>query len=121
MAGKPQHVPTDDDRQKVLKLAGFGFPQDRIAEVMGIAQKTLRRWYKTELKTGETVAVAAVAETLFDQATRKENPSVPAMIFFLKARAGWRETSVVEIAKGMRDEDLEAEAAAIIAKRTGDT
>ena len=86
--GKPQHYPTDEQRAQVNALAGFGVQEAEIARYIGIDPKTLRRWYRDELDTGHIRANAAVAKSLYRQATEG---NVAAAIFWLKARAGWRE------------------------------
>ena len=35
-AGRPSHVPTDETRNMVESLSGFGIPQDEIARLVGI-------------------------------------------------------------------------------------
>ena len=35
-AGRPAHVPTDDTRNLVESLSGFGIPQDEIARLVGM-------------------------------------------------------------------------------------
>jgi hypothetical protein len=81
--------PTEENRRTVLAMAGYGIPHDHIAVVVGIAPMTLRKHFRAELDTGETLANAKVAETLYRMATSGEN--VAAAIFWLKARAGWSE------------------------------
>jgi hypothetical protein len=41
--GRPEHVPDDRSRQMVEVLSGFGIPQDKIADVIGVDGKTLRK------------------------------------------------------------------------------
>ena len=36
-SGRPVHVPTDDTRNLVESLSGFGIPQDEISRLVGIA------------------------------------------------------------------------------------
>lgn len=93
-----KHVPTEKDRQYVRSMSAYGVPQADIATVLGITRQTLAVHYREELDRATTEANAKVAQTLFAQATDKDNPrSVTAAIFWLKTRAGWRETSVHEI------------------------
>ena len=40
--GRPGHAPDDRSRQMVEVLSGFGIPQDKIADVIGVDGKTLR-------------------------------------------------------------------------------
>jgi len=65
--------------------------------MLGIDPKTLRKHYRDELYHGHVKANAKVAENLFRKATGEGRESVTAAIFWLKARAGWRETSVHEV------------------------
>jgi len=79
-------------------MAGFGVPESDIAGVLGIDPKTLRRHYRDELKHGHVKANARVAESLYRKATSDGAQSVTAAIFWLKTRAGWKETVVNELA-----------------------
>lgn len=88
MSRKP-HEPTQKTRAEVSALASFGVPQEDIATYIEIDSKTLRKYYRRELDTAVTRANAAVAKRLYEQAT---GDSVPAAIFWMKARAGWRES-----------------------------
>ena len=97
MAGRPAHEPTDENRKQVETLAGFGVPQIDIARTIGINQDTLRKYYRDELDNGETKANAAVAQSLYKKALGDNASSVTAAIFWLKTRAGWKETTTTEL------------------------
>ena len=88
----PPFKPTDEQRKQVQAMSGYGVPQADIAVVLDIDPKTLRLHFRRELDLGSVQATAKVAETLFRQATAGGNTA--AMIFWMKARAGWRETQV---------------------------
>lgn len=76
----------------------MGMPEADIATVVGISPKTLRKYYRHELDTGHLQANARVAQALFNKALSKTDRSaVTAQIFWLKTRAGWKETSAHEI------------------------
>ncbi len=75
-------------------LAGYGVPEAEIAGVVGIDAKTLRKHYRGELDHGHTKANARVADNLYRKATGEGREAVTAAIFWLKTRAGWRETLV---------------------------
>ncbi len=75
-------------------MAGYGVPEYDIALVLGIGPKTLRKHYREEFDTGRVKANAKVAESLFRKATGDGRQSVTAATFWLKTRAGWKETSV---------------------------
>jgi len=85
---RPPFKPTDQQRADVARLAGLGFPQEDIARLIGITSPTLRKHFAEELETGRLHAVAEVAKTLYAKAMEG---NVPCMIFFLKARGGWRD------------------------------
>jgi hypothetical protein len=48
--GRPEHVPTDRNRQKIVLLLAMGWPQKRIAGAIGLTVKTLRKHYSPQLK-----------------------------------------------------------------------
>lgn len=90
--GRPAFNPTDQDRETVLKLVGYGIPEYDICRVIGISSPmTLRKYFWTEIETGKAVANSAVAASLFQKAIGPGKEGVTAAIFWLKCRAGWRE------------------------------
>jgi hypothetical protein len=78
--------------RRVEAMAGYGIPAEDIATVMGIDVGTLRRTYQTELAGAAIKANARVAESLFRKATGDGREGVIAAIFWMKTRAGWRES-----------------------------
>jgi hypothetical protein len=92
--GRPPHLPNADTRNRVYMLSTVGTRHEDIASVLSISHDTLVKYYKEELDKGRIEANASVAETLFKQA--KEG-NTTAMIFWLKSRAKWKETSQHEI------------------------
>jgi hypothetical protein len=78
-------------------MARYGVPEADIAGVMRIDPKTLRKYCRQELDHGHTKANARVAENLYRKATGEGREAVTAAIFWLKTRAGWKETSVQEM------------------------
>ncbi len=89
-----RYEPTPDQRRTVKTMAGFGIPHTDIAPFIGIDTKTLRKHFREELDRGMTEANAKVAQSLFQMATQGKN--VAAAIFWMKARAGWREKQEVD-------------------------
>src|SRR5476651_505369 len=87
--------PTDEQRRTVKAMSGFGVPQPDIATHLGIDPKTLRKHFREELDRGAIEATTKVAQSLFRMATEGNN--VAAAIFWMKARAGWREKQQVEL------------------------
>jgi len=96
MPRKP-HEPTEKDRKQITVMAGIGLTHDQIAKVVGISDETLRKYYSQELETAESLMNAQVAQNLFSIATSKGTGSVAAAIFWMKTRAGWRETIKADI------------------------
>ena len=77
-------------------MCGVGIPADDIARSIGISADTLRKYYREELDNGTTKANAAVAQSLYKKALGEGTGAVAAAIFWLKTRAGWRETVHLE-------------------------
>ncbi len=94
---RPAHKPDPVVRRQVEAMAGYGVREIDIAGVIGVDPKTLRKHYRHELDHGHVRANAKVAENLFRKATGEGREAVVAAIFWLKTRAGWKETSVHEI------------------------
>ena len=96
----------------VKAMASYGVQQEDIAAVLGIDPKTLRKHYREELDTAETLANAKVAESLFKKATGEGPSSVAAAIFWMKSRAGWSETKVEAPVKKERKQEAAEKVAA---------
>jgi hypothetical protein len=108
--GGAAFAPTDEQRRMVEAMAGFDIPEDEIRRVLTdprsaepIDIETLRTHFRTELDTGRTRANARVAESLFKKALGEGPSAVSASIFWLKARAGWKETNRVDLHHGLQD------------------
>lgn len=92
MSRKP-HSPDDISRSKVETLAAVGVRHEDIARIIKIDPTTLRIRYRDELDLGTAKANAQIAQRLYQRAV---DGDLGAMIFWLKARAGWREKHTVE-------------------------
>lgn len=103
--GRRQYLPDAPQRRQVEAMAAYGVPEVDIATVIDIDPKTLRKHYRRELDTGHIKANTRVAENLYAKATGDGREAVIAAIFWLKARAHWKETSVRELS-GKDDEPL---------------
>ena len=91
------HAPSPASRQQVEAMAAYGIPETDIARVLEVDVEMLRRHYRKELGSGHVKATAKVAENLYRKATGEGREAVVAAIFWLKTRAGWKETSVHEV------------------------
>lgn len=95
------------DLAQVELFASRGLTREQIAAALGISYSTLNRRSKdledleAAIKRGEAKGIAKVADALFNKAIKG---NTAAQIFFLKARAGWKETNRNEIV--MDDEQL---------------
>jgi len=69
-------------------------------------EKSLRKHFRAELDQGTELANALVTQALFKKATSNEPGSVTAAIFWLKCKAGWKETQIVEHALAERTRNL---------------
>jgi len=79
---------TDKQRKAVETMVAYGVPQAEICRALEIDPKTLRKHFRDELDQAVHRANAKIAERLYRAAM---DGSVGAMIFWLKARAKWRE------------------------------
>lgn len=91
---RPTFTPTDAQREQVKTLSACGVPQKNICQIIAgknktIDEKTLRKHFAVEIDNGSALANAKVAQSLFKKAT---GGNVTAQIFWLKTRAGWKET-----------------------------
>ena len=101
--GRPPHEPTEQTRLQAKTLAAVGIRHEDIAAKLGITADTLTKYYRKELDDGRVDANAQIGKSLFEQA-RAGNTT--AMIFWLKTRAGWKETNVHEVS-GLDGQALE--------------
>ncbi len=98
-------IPTQEQRQNVEAMVGFGIPQTDICLLIRnretgkpIDKTTLELHFADEIATGATKANAKVASSLFKDATEcpDHRARVAASTFWLRMRSGWKDTSVVE-------------------------
>lgn len=88
------HEPTKELRDTVILHAMVGTPQKIIAKVLKIDDKTLAKYYRDELDTAMAIANSEVGGHLFNKAKQGDTA---AQIFWLKTRAGFKETNRNEI------------------------
>ena len=83
---------TKEVLQAAEDAAARGLSDTQVAEVLGISRATLSRRkrddeaFEAAIKKGKARGIQEVSNMLFETALQG---SVPAMIFYLKARAGW--------------------------------
>jgi hypothetical protein len=89
---RKRHYPSKKRRAEVLAMTGCGFPKGEIALRIGCDEKTLRKYYQTELSTGATIADMMVAANLLKFASGKKGNhqvQIRAAIFWLSSRRQW--------------------------------
>lgn len=85
---------TDEGRSLVEELARCGQRDSDIALKLRVAESTLKKHHAGDLSRGRVDANTKVMETAFTMATSGKDTAMT--IFWLKARCGWKETSVVQ-------------------------
>jgi len=91
--GQPAHRPTKERREQVQLYACAGVPQERIALILDISVKTLRKYYREELDISLDKANAEIAGKLFKKA---QNGCFKSQKFWLQTRARWSTRVEVE-------------------------
>ena len=82
------HTPTPEGKQLVQLHTTIGTPQPVISDILGIDEKTLRKYYRQEIDQAKARANATIGGALFNKA---KDGDTTAMIFWMKTQAGWRE------------------------------
>ena len=93
--GRKPFVATPELRGSVELMTASGIEQALISKALKIDEKTLRKHFREELDVGAVKVIARVSDSLVRQAMAG---NVTAGIFFLKARAGWRDRPVDDAA-----------------------
>ena len=94
---RPRFDPTPEQKKNVEAMSAYGIDEEKIARTIGergIDPKTLRKYFRYQLDVGATKANSAVAQTAYQMATSGKCPA--ATMFWLKCRAGWKETNVLQ-------------------------
>ena len=90
---RDEHVPTEENRALVRALAKYGVRQREIAVQIGVSTGILIKYYSAELDAGMAEAAEGLAKTAYLMAM---DGDVRMMIFLLKTRLGYKETTRVE-------------------------
>jgi hypothetical protein len=77
-------------------LRVYGLAAGEIARVLKLDVEVLKASYSDELEGGQIKANVRIAESLYRMALGQGREAVTAAIFWLKARARWKEVSVHE-------------------------
>lgn len=86
------HVKTKDRIKLVTELSAFGADEKYIASKLEISVSNLKALYADELAIGSQDATIKLVNRLYTIAmTGEHRVSLPAIQFWLKCKAGWRE------------------------------
>ena len=88
------HKPTDETKKLVETSSGLGLPHESIGVLVGIDDKTLRKYYRHELDSGKAKAHVKIAQTLYQKATAGDTTS---LIWWTKSQMRWSETVKAEV------------------------
>ena len=83
---------TEDVLEAAEESAARGLSESQVADALGVSRATLLRRKKDDeafdaaIKRGKAPGIQRISNALFEAAIEG---SVPAMIFYMKARAGW--------------------------------
>lgn len=95
LKGSPGFEPGAEQADQVEKMAGLGMSVRDIAAILRIEPKLLEKYYKYELTTAAERINGAVAKVALQMALSGASPDMTK--FWLKTRAGWKETVVKEV------------------------
>ena len=95
MEGSPGFEPGSEQADQVEKMTALGMSAKDIGAILRIEPKLLSKYYKYELETAAERINQQVAKVALQQALGGANPQ--ATQFWLKTRAGWKETKVTEL------------------------
>lgn len=84
------YTPSADQRERVLKFARSGATEDDIAAQFDIPVKRLKKLFRKELRCGEAEGKQLALDKLLDVV--REGSNISGLIFWIKARCGWRDT-----------------------------
>jgi hypothetical protein len=89
-----EHIPTQEKRMLVRTLSAVGITYEDIAKKLQISSDTLTKHYRDDLDLGRIDANSKIGTKLFESA---ENGNISAQMFWLRTRAGWKETTGLEL------------------------
>lgn len=90
-SGMPPLDVTPTQRQQVEILAGFGLPQEHVAQAVGMGVNSLVKYCSEEWQRGKHKADISVLSNLFKIATGSTPQAATAAIFWVKVRLRWHE------------------------------
>lgn len=91
----PGFEPTPAQSKSVSVMTGLGMTPAQISDILLIEESLLKVYYKRELAGASPYVNLAVAKKALEMALSGQHPDMTK--FWLKTRAGWRETNNVEL------------------------
>ena len=105
-AGQPgiAHELTRLSRRLIKRMISAGLTVKSIAQVVELSEDTLTKYYRKELDTGLDESIALMERSLYRRGLKGDTT---AALFWLKARAGWRDRDAmnVQVANIVPDSD----------------
>jgi hypothetical protein len=112
-SGRPQFIPTDEQRKTVKAMCAFGIPHDHICRIIrnpstgrNISRPTMEKVFRNEIDTAQPELHARIgnfiARAILGQRQpggeiiKSERVRARLAIFFAKTRMGWREPIINE-------------------------
>jgi hypothetical protein len=95
-AGQPgiAHEPTRRSRRLIKRMVSAGLTVKSIAQVVELSEDTLTKYYRQELDTGLDESIALAERSLYRRGLKGDTT---ALIFWLKARAQWRDRDAMNV------------------------
>lgn len=93
--GSPGFDPGPTQSKQVSVMTALGMSPREISDILLIEDKLLKMYYKRELAGASPYVNLAVAKRALEMAMSGQHPDMTK--FWLKSRAGWRETNTVEL------------------------
>lgn len=85
---RPEHEPTPEQRELVVRLASRGVPQTFIAAKIGITDDTLRKQYERELSIAYADQAVDLCGAMYQKAIIEQDTTM--IIWMTKNLLGWR-------------------------------
>lgn len=76
--GRPEHIPTTENRNKVMLLLALEWTDEKVAKAIGITRPTLRKHYLRELKARDEARARLEANMIAGMAAKALGGDVPA-------------------------------------------
>lgn len=126
-SGRPYLI-SAGDRELVRKLGAHGIPHTTIAKIVGVSPPLIYKYFSDEIEAAAGEANYQVAANLFARATSDTREAVTAAIFWLKSRAGWKDSPATVELTGpgggpvetrLDDQELARQIAVVLARGAG--